>query len=63
MIGLAPEIFQQSRTLAASSVPRHFLIHFFSSRSPDASARVITRVRATSLYRLVMTPLVTSCLL
>lgn len=30
MIGLAPEIFQQSRTIAASSLPRHFLsVAFF----------------------------------
>lgn len=41
MIELAPEIFQQSRTIAASSVPRHFLIAFFFLRSCDASARIL----------------------
>lgn len=42
MIELAPEIFQRSRSgvIAASSVPRHFLIAFFL-RSSDASARTL----------------------
>lgn len=60
MIELAPEIFQQSRTIAVSCVPRHFLIAFFFLRSSDASARTLLAYERRR--SIVVTPLVTSCL-